>query len=211
MLEAYFLTLTGVALAQASPGPNFLAVVSVGLGQGRRGALFTVLGVTTGMVIWACAVAFGLATLLAFYPKLLTLMKLIGGSYLLWMGLKALKSSTKAGRHQAQAAQGKLSDVQAWRHGLLVVITNPKAALMWVAVGTFLFGSGLSPLEVAGFGPVAAVSAFLIYGGYGYLFTTEIAMWTYRRISRWIELCMGLAFAGLGGNLIWNGIQELRK
>lgn len=211
MIEAYLLTLIGVALAQASPGPNFLAVVSAGLGRGRRAAIMTVLGVTSGMLIWACAVAFGLATLLAYHPGLLTLMKLIGGSYLLWMGMKALRSAGKPGSPNAEASQNTLSDWQAWRHGLLVVITNPKAALMWVAVGTFLFGSGLSPMEVAGFGPVAALSAFLIYGGYGLLFTTELAMWTYRRISKWIEVSMGLAFAGLGGNLIWNGIQELRR
>ncbi len=55
MLDIFFPALLGVIAAQASPGPNFLAVASIGLSQGRRCALFAASGVATGVYIWAFA------------------------------------------------------------------------------------------------------------------------------------------------------------
>ncbi|MEO1748576.1 MAG: LysE family translocator [Pseudomonadota bacterium] len=211
MLEAYLITLTGVVLAQASPGPNLLAVASAGLGQGRGAALATVAGVATGMFIWATAVAFGLAAVLAIYPSLLTTMKIIGGSYLCWMAIKAVKASWIGGETSIQTTAKTMSLYANWQRGLLVILTNPKAALMWTAVGTFLFGSGLAAWQVVAFGPVAACTAIVIYGTYGLLFSTGFATRTYTRFARWIELAFGVAFGALGGRLLWDGLQEMRR
>jgi len=211
MLEAFAITLVGVALAQASPGPNLLAVASAGLGQGRKAAMFTVAGVATGMFLWATMVAFGLAAVLALYPSLLTGMKIIGGSYLLWMAFKAVKASVKGGEMSIKAHGNMLSPFIAWRRGLLVIMTNPKAALMWTAVGSFLFGTGLSAVEVLAFGPVAAISAVLIYGSYGLLFSSGLAAKTYAKFARWIEAAFGAVFGLLGGKLLLDGIREIKS
>lgn len=210
MLEAYLITLTGVVLAQAAPGPNLLAVASAGLGQGRRAALMTVMGVSTGMMIWAVAVAFGLAAVLAIYPKLLTAMKIAGGAYLLWLALRALLSARRGGQASIRAHGAALSAGAAWRRGLLVVLTNPKAALMWTAVGTFLFGSGLAAWQVVVFGPLAALSAMAVYGSYAFLFSSGFAGRAYARFARWIEAAFGLAFGALGGRLLFDGVREMR-
>ena len=45
MLEIYLITLAGVSMGQAAPGPNLLAVAGAALGQGRKPAIFTALGV----------------------------------------------------------------------------------------------------------------------------------------------------------------------
>mgnify|MGYP002653754369 FL=1 len=115
MFEAYLITLTGVVLAQAAPGPNLLAVASAGLGQGRKTALMTVMGVATGMMIWAVAVAFGLAAVLTIYPKLLTAMKIAGGAYLLWLAVRALLSAWRGGSAGIRAQRAILSAGAAWR------------------------------------------------------------------------------------------------
>jgi len=211
MLEAFAITLMGVVLAQASPGPNLLAVASAGLGQGRRAALFTVAGVSTGMFIWASLVAFGLAAVLAIYPSLLTAMKMVGGGYLLWMAFRAVKASLKGGEMSVKSSNGSLSAFAAWRRGLLVIMTNPKAALMWTAVGSFLFGSGLSAAQVLAFGPVAAISAFVIYGTYGLMFSSGLAVRTYSKFARWIEAAFGAAFGLLGGKLLLDGLREIKQ
>lgn len=211
MLEAYLITLTGVVLAQAAPGPNLLAVASAGLGQGRTAALMTVLGVATGMMIWAAAVAFGLAAVLAVYPKLMTAMKIAGGAYLLWLAVRALLSAWRGGPTGIRAHRSGLSAGAAWRRGLLVVLTNPKAALMWTAVGTFLFGTGLAAWQVVLFGPLAAISAMAVYGSYAVLFSSGFATRGYSRFARWIEVAFGAAFGALGGRLLVDGIREMRS
>jgi threonine/homoserine/homoserine lactone efflux protein len=210
MLHAFAVTLAGVMLAQAAPGPNMVAVASAALGQGRRAALFTVLGVATGMLVWATLVAFGLAAVLALYPSLLTTMKLVGGSYLLFLAVKAVKAAIAGGQPTVRPASRRQTPFAAWRRGLLVILTNPKAALMWTAVATFLFGSGLTTAAVLAFGPVAFVTGSVIYGGYGLLFSTGMAMQAYARFARVIESLFGLAFGALGGSLLADGIRELR-
>ena len=202
--------LVGVALAQASPGPNMLAVASAALGAGRRTALWTVAGVSCAMIVWAVLVAFGLGAVLALYPALLSAMKVLGGAYLLWLAFRGFRSAWAGGAPSVRADVGVRSPGAAWRRGFWVVLTNPKALLMWSAVGTFLFGSGLTAWQVAGFGPLGAVSAALIYGAYGLVFSTGAAGRVYARAVRPIEAGMGLAFGALGGRLVVDGLRELR-
>ena len=211
MIEAYLATLVGVALAQASPGPNMLAVAGAALGHGRRAGLITVAGVASGMLVWALAVALGLGAVVALFPAALSAMKILGGAYLLWIALKALKAAWRGGETSVHADERSRSGLAAWRRGLFVVLTNPKALLMWTAVGTFLFGAGLSTWQVALFGPVAMVSASLIYGTYAVLFSTGVAARTYARFTRAIEAGLAAAFGALGGALVIDSVRELRE
>lgn len=211
MLYAFFVTWLGVCAAQASPGPNLLAVADAALGQGRRPALLVVSGIATGSLLWALLTALGLSALFAAYPLLLTVLKFAGGCYLLYMGMRALWSIRRGEGMVIVANAGPLSDIAAWRRGFVVVITNPKAALMWSAIATFLFGTGLSQWEVLAFGPVVALSALTIYGTYGLLFSTGMAIGVYERFARVIQGVFGLAFGALGGALVWSGLRDLRS
>ena len=60
MISAFVAALLGVMAAQASPGPNMMAVAGAALKQGRRASLLVVSGIATGSLIWAAATAFGL-------------------------------------------------------------------------------------------------------------------------------------------------------
>jgi len=210
MFEAYLITLIGVAVAQAAPGPNLFAVASAALGQGRTAALFVTLGVSTGMLIWAVAIAFGLGALFATYPLSLTLLKFIGGGYLLWLAARALRSAWSGNISSIATDDSERTGVENWKRGMLVVLTNPKAALMWSAVGTILFAANLSHSQVALFGPIGATSGFLIYGGYALLFSTGSASKFYSRFARPIEATLGASFGTLGGKLIIDGAREIR-
>lgn len=210
MFEAFFITLLGVAAAQASPGPNLIAVASVAMGQGRRSALLVTLGISTGMLIWAVAVSCGLGVLFTTYPVLLIVLKVVGGSYLLWLAYRALKSAITNKAATIVSDHQNCSGIASWRYGLFVVLTNPKAALMWSAVAIFLFGSDLTTLQVALFGPVGAFSGFMIYGAYALLFSTKTANSFYVRFSRWFESLFSAAFALLGGKLLFDGVRALR-
>jgi threonine/homoserine/homoserine lactone efflux protein len=198
-------------LAQCSPGPNMMVIASAALGQGRKAALMTVIGVATGMIIWAIAVAFGLAAVVALFPSLMTAMKILGGGYLCYLAFKALHAASKGDETTIKANRQVLSPSQNWRRGLLVIMTNPKAALMWTAVATFLYGAGLSTWAVLSFGPVAFVTALMIYGTYGLLFSSGLAARAYARFARYVETLLGMTFGALGGKLIADGVQDLQR
>ncbi|HKJ61056.1 MAG TPA: LysE family translocator, partial [Hyphomicrobiales bacterium] len=181
------------------------------LGQGRKAALMTVLGVATGMIIWAIAVAFGLAAVVALFPSLMTTMKILGGGYLCYLAFKALQAAWKGDEATIKANRQALSSLQNWQRGLLVIMTNPKAALMWTAVATFLFGAGLSTWAVLSFGPVAFTTALMIYGSYGLLFSSGLAARAYTRFARYVETLLGVTFGTLGCRLITDGLRDLQR
>ena len=209
MLTIYLLTWLGVLAAQASPGPNLAAVASVGLAQGRRPALFVVTGIASGMLIWSLATALGLGALIGAFPSSLVLLKPLGGGYLLFLGLKAARVTVRGGGASVIAPDARpLSDGEAWRRGLLVLLTNPKAALMWAAVASFLFGQGLGALHVLGFGPLGALSGLAIYGAYALLFSTGAATRAYARFSRRLEGAFAAAFGAMGASLLWSGLRD---
>lgn len=210
MLHAFILAWLGVCAAQASPGPNMMAVADAALGDGRRPALLVVAGIASGSLVWAGAAALGLGALFEAVPVLLTVLKFLGGAYLLYMGTRALLSAWTGKIAAIAGTRSRLGSLAAWRRGFFVVITNPKAALMWSAIATFLFGAGLSAMQVLAFGPVVALSAVVIYGGYGLLFSTGLAARIYGRFARAIETIFGAAFGALGGALIVSGIRDIR-
>ncbi|MCC0014683.1 MAG: LysE family transporter [Rhodobiaceae bacterium] len=210
MLEAFLAAWLGTVAAQAAPGPNLMAVASTGLGQGRRAALLVVLGVASGVFIWVAAVAAGLGALIGAFPSLLLAMKFLGGGYLVFLSIKALWTALRGGQGAIKARGSPLSDVAAWRHGLLVVLSNPKAALMWAAVAAFLFGHGLAPAQVLAFAPIGACSAVAVYGTYAMLFSSGFAVRAYARAARRFEAVFGAVFGVLGGALLADGIRSLR-
>ena len=190
MITAFAAVWVGVLAAQISPGPNLAAVASVGMAQGRRPALFVVLGIASGMFAWSVSTALGLGALIEAFPLSLLVLKLAGGGYLLFLGVKAARATVVGGSGGGSAIRPDgqpLSDVQAWKRGGLVVLTNPKAGLMWAAVASFLFGQGLSAWHVLAFGPLGAFSGLVIYGLYAVLFSTGAAMRGYDRFARWVE------------------------
>ena len=208
MFEAFFVAWIGVVIAQVSPGPNMMAVASVALGQGRREALLVALGVGSGTLVWAAAVAFGLGAVFQAFPVLLTVLKFVGGFYLLFMAVKAFRSILAGGSASVAPIRVPLSGLGAWRRGFFVVMTNPKAALMWSALATFLFGAGLNNAQVLAFGPVVAVSALVIYGGYGLVFSTGVATRAYGRFWRASEALFGAAFGALGLTLLVSAVRS---
>jgi threonine efflux protein len=210
VLSALLLTAAGICLAQASPGPNMMAVAGAALSKGRRAALFVVLGIASGSLVWAAATAAGLAALLAAVPALITVLKFAGGLYLIYIAVRGaiLAFRGEASIRATTSADG-FTDLAAWRRGVFVVLTNPKAALMWSAIASFLYGVGFGSVEVLLFGPFTFCSAGVIYGTYGLLFSSGLAMSAYARFARWFEAAFAAVFGTLGAILLLDGIRDV--
>lgn len=221
MFEIFAIALFGTVLSQAAPGPNLMAVASAGLTAGRKSAVAVAGGVASGVIIWVTSVAMGLGAFINAYPVSLVALKCLGGGYLIYLGLRALRAAWRgqafsigtnvAANNGTNSPHSALGLVSAWQRGLLVVLTNPKAAIMWAAVASYLFGSGLTSGQVLAFAPIGAISAFVIYGTYGVLFSTQTAVNIYARAARGIEFLFGITFGGIGGTLLWDGLRELRS
>lgn len=211
MIEAYLITLAGLIAMQISPGPNVVAIAGAAMGHSRQAAIMVAVGIATGAAIWVTLVALGIGRLIEAYPQSVTMLKLVGGSYLLWLGLKGLRAAWQGKAVDLRGDRKTVSLRRAWMKGLLVVMTNPKVALGWAAIASFLFGSGLSTLQVAAFAPLASLSAIGVYVGYALLLSTGGVVRAYQRFWRAIEGVFGSIFGTMGGSLVLSGIRDIRS
>lgn len=210
MVELFLLTLMATIAAQLAPGPNFLAVAAAALGQGRMAGMAVAAGVASGVFFWVILVAFGLGSLLELVPSALVALKIAGGLYLMYLAARGLQAAIRGEAVTLSADKHAISLRRNWMTGVLVVVTNPKAALMWIAMATFLFAGGGTWVHVLLFGPLGALSAMAVYGLYAWLFSTNVAVRGYQRFSRAFEYSFASLFGLFGGTLLWDGVKELR-
>ena len=75
-----------------SPGPDNILAVSRGISQGRIAASVSSAGAALGLLVHVAAAVFGLAILIQTSAAAFGVIKLIGAGYLIWLGIKALRS-----------------------------------------------------------------------------------------------------------------------
>jgi threonine/homoserine/homoserine lactone efflux protein len=124
----YLLAATGLSL---SPGPNGLLALTHGALHGRRKALYTICGGALGFVAVIALSMFGIGALLQASLLWLTVMKWLGGAYLVWLGIQVWRAPP-IGLDVRPAAASRAS-WSLFRQGLLSAVTNPKGLLFFAA------------------------------------------------------------------------------
>jgi threonine/homoserine/homoserine lactone efflux protein len=133
-----------VAVLTVLPGPDMALVTRNGVRGGRRGAWYTGLGTSLGLVVWAVTSVVGLAALLAASGQAFDVLRIAGAVYLLLLGLGALRSALAGGAGErarmrltssAAAARSGADPKAAWfRQGLVSNLLNPKIALLFLTL-----------------------------------------------------------------------------
>jgi threonine/homoserine/homoserine lactone efflux protein len=114
------------------PGPSVLFVVSRALAHGRRAALTSVAGNTTGAALVAATVALGFGAVAAQSVAVFTVVKFIGAAYLVYLGVQTFRR-----RGDLVAALGGPAvppDRRLYWQGVVVGVTNPKVAIFFAAM-----------------------------------------------------------------------------
>jgi len=131
-LTLYFAFIIAVIVLVLTPGPSVLLGVSHSLGFGWRRVLFTAMGDVSANVIQMALAATGLGLILATSATAFSILKIIGIIYLVWLGIKTIRSTTK---FQIEAAEklSRKSNMWHFRQGFVVAITSPKAIAFFAA------------------------------------------------------------------------------
>jgi amino acid exporter len=190
-------------VAIASPGPNILAVIGTSMSVGRASGVALALGVAAGSFCWALLTAFGLSALLVYYAAALTVIKIAGGAYLLWLAYKSFRSAASAHDLEARTLSGSTRTPVGYAiRGLTIQMTNPKAALAWIAIISLGLQEN-APLWV-GFAIVVGTSALsiVIHCVYALAFSTRPMVRAYAKARRWIQGVLGAVFAVAGIKLL---------
>jgi threonine/homoserine/homoserine lactone efflux protein len=123
----YFAAALGLSL---SPGPNSLLALTHGALHGRRMALYTLCGGAVGFVLIIALSMFGIGALLKASLVWLTVLKWVGGAYLVWLGIQVWRSPPISVRREGA---GEARPRALFRQGFLAAATNPKGILFFAA------------------------------------------------------------------------------
>lgn len=132
-LELWLAYAATSAVVLAIPGPTVLLVLSYSITHGRSATLPLVAGVTLGDSVAISLSLIGLGTLLAASAFWFTMIKWLGGLYLIYLGVKSFR-----GARQALALETGAAPVSTPRRlfGIAFIVTalNPKSIVFFIAL-----------------------------------------------------------------------------
>lgn len=189
-----------------APGPDTVQILRLSMRSRRTGVLCG-LGITAAIAIWISASILGLSALVNAYPAILRVLQLVGGTYLLYMGVQSIRSGLKARGERTAPTQAPAADVsaaQAFRIGVWTNLSNPKAVLFFGAV----FAQFIRP----GMGAGWALAIFFTLVGIAAVVFTIMALGV-NAISRkldhaapYIDIVAGIVFISVAVWMIYEGI-----
>jgi len=114
------------------PGPTILLVLSYALSKGRSVALASAAGVALGDLVAMSASLAGLGALVMASATMFSVLKWLGAAYLVWLGIKLLRSAPSAGLN-AIATGPEVNARAVFGHAAAVTALNPKSIAFFIA------------------------------------------------------------------------------
>jgi RhtB (resistance to homoserine/threonine) family protein len=187
-------------LAVASPGPDFAIVVRQSITHGRATALWTSLGIGTGILIHISYSLLGLGLIISRSIILFSIMKTVCALYLIYLGIGALKSRPIQEQDQTDTdmRQQTPTPLAAYRTGFFTNGLNPKATLFFLSLFTVVIDPATPLVVQAGYGLYMAVATALWFSCLSFFFGHERVRRIFYRIGHWFDRITGLVLIGLG-------------
>ena len=198
-ISAFFIASVLLAFA---PGPDNIFVLTQSALQGKLSGLMVVFGLCTGLLVHTGAVAFGVAVIFQASALAFTLLKFIGGGYLLYLAWHAFRASPE--KINMQGGQEKAVGTL-YRRGIIMNLTNPKVSIFFLAFLPQFADPQRGPisLQMVALGGIFIFATILVFGSIA-LIGGVLGDWLNRseRAQRTMHRIAGTVFIGLALKLV---------
>ena len=191
-------------LAAASPGPDFVLVSQQTLCNGKRAGLLCSMGIALGLSVHILYSAFGLAALIANSASALWIIRLLGGSYLIYLGISGLRAKATEG---AAIEKGKVEQDSAFKTigmGFLCNALNPKAPIYFISLFTIVISQTSPTQYLFIYGLWLMVLQFIWFALVTLLLSRPLITAKFHSLGYWIDRITGSAMLFLGINLLFS-------
>jgi RhtB (resistance to homoserine/threonine) family protein len=201
-IHHFGLFLAAEILLNLTPGPDTAYILGRSIAQGREAGVSSALGICVGSVFHTCAAALGLSAILATSAFAFSAIKILGGAYLIFLGIKMLLDRKQ--QLSLPSNFRRRTTIAAFRQGVLTNVLNPKVALFFLA----FLPQFIDPASAT------KVFAFLFLG---LTFVTTGTIWclilawfasafskrlrTHQTVAQWLNRTTGALFVFLGVRL----------
>jgi threonine/homoserine/homoserine lactone efflux protein len=188
-------------LVICTPGQDTALTIRSTMLGGRRGGLFTALGVSTGQTIWALAASAGVVAILLASEPLFLALRYAGAAYLVFLGIQSLWAALHPGGHGApgQSPGRRLTPWKAYRQGVVSNLGNPKMAAFFTSLlPQFAPQNGPTFLALFALGLLFSLMTLGWLTGYAFAVARAHNFLQRPRVRRVLDGLTGAALVALG-------------
>ncbi|MBT8414071.1 MAG: LysE family transporter [Boseongicola sp.] len=192
----------------ATPGPNHLTIITASVTAGRAAGLRAAMGIAAGALTWSLIAVSGIAVIFDLFPPLYLALRVIGGGYLIYLGINAFRAARRGGVFKLSPDMASPATTAPFRTAYLVMMTNPKAVLFFGSILTaFIPPDGpfwlmvIIAVQIGVTGAILNVFAALF-------FSTASVMRAFQSASYVVSIVFGVLFSGLGVLVLWDIAQD---
>ncbi len=186
-------------LAAASPGPDFALVVRQSIQNGRSSGIWTSLGISLGLSIHILYSAAGLAAVVAHSVQWMRFIKLAGGAYLLYLGLKGLLAKPHRGEDIILSSIARnRSPKRDVITGFLCNALNPKAPVYFLSLFTVILSPAMPLPTLALYGGWIMCLQLFWFSALAFFLTKSAVRRRLLSAGHWIDRLFGAAMVALG-------------
>lgn len=194
--------IAALVVGTVSPGPSFVMVARTAVSTSRAAGLFAALGMGSGGMVFAIAALLGLHAVLLAVPSLYLALKVAGGLYLAYLGLR-IWLSAKPALTVTDAAPGQgTTAARSFVLGFTTQVSNPKTAIVYASV----FAVFLPAITTLAFNLALVALIFVIEAGWYALVAIALSSAAPRRAylhyKVWLDRAAGGVMLALGLKLM---------
>src|SRR5262245_38289524 len=202
-IKVFLLYLAAWSLTSLSPGPAVMCSMAQSTRYGFRSSLAGISGIQVGSIAFFVCIALGLGTLLAKAEVAFTVLRVVGGIYLFYLGVRIIIASFRRPVERvSQQAVSVAGHRSLFLQGLLIQLTNPKALLFVSA----LLPQFIEPHRSVGLQFLILLLATVlvdtvVLSSYAYFARRGVQSFRGSRLSAWLERVFGAALMFFGFRL----------
>ena len=185
-------------LAAAAPGPDFVLVSQQTLSNGKRAGLLCSLGIALGLSIHILYSSLGLAAIIASSSSALWGIKILGGGYLIYLGLSGLKTRARRAETSTIEVVAERSTLKIIGLGFLCNALNPKAPIYFVSLFTIVLSQDTPAQYLLIYGLWMMVLQLAWFSLLSLLLSRPSVTQQFQRMGHWIDRIAGSAMLLLG-------------
>ena len=162
-----FYFLTASILLTLAPGPDILYLLTKSLSSGAKCGIILAAGLVSGIIFHTFLVTVGVAAFIKSSTTAMTLLKIFGAAYLLFLAFNAFKAGRRGEKISIKNSDAQSKLFGLYKRGILMNVLNPKVLLFFLAfLPQFVnFNRGGASFQIIFLGIVFAIQAFVIFSG----------------------------------------------
>ena len=181
-----------------SPGPDFTVVVRNSLIYSRKAGILTAFGVALGIFVHLSYILLGLGILIAKTKWIFLFFKYLGCFYLIYIGIKGLRTRKHALEYGGPHQQKDISAVAALRNGLLTNVLNAKCMLFFLSILTAFLKPNVPGIIIFIYGSIIFLTTLIWFILVALCFSNKRLRRNFSDRHHWIERITGSLLILLG-------------